>query len=151
MIVRDGIPPPPFVHRMQLDLNKTSPSAAPLANCTSLIRMWNTRVPGSETFIRTTIEAEMNRLSKECSSYSHVDLLASLQAYLLYCLTSYFSTDAEDTAGLRELFGSLGIAALQEIASQVTQKGVVCHEEMSHARPQPFLDGLPASWRHLQT
>lgn len=56
---------PPFIHPAQL----SGPDVpTPLANCFSLIRLWDGQVRGSENMVREIIRNEMNRLYEEVTS-----------------------------------------------------------------------------------
>lgn len=60
-MLRDG-GLPPIVHRAQI-AGKEMPRA--LANCYSLVRMWEQAVPGSESMVVSIVENEMRRLAEE--------------------------------------------------------------------------------------
>lgn len=49
-----------------------------LANCYSLVRLWQQAVPGSEAMVVSTLEREMERLAEEV--LLHADLLPTHQA-----------------------------------------------------------------------
>jgi hypothetical protein len=53
---------PPFIHSAQLS---GSEAPTPLANCLSLVRMWDVQVRGSENMVRDIVKNEMNRLYEE--------------------------------------------------------------------------------------
>jgi len=53
---------PPIIHRAQI-VGRDMPRA--LANCYSLVRMWEQAVPGSETMVVSIVENEMRRLAEE--------------------------------------------------------------------------------------
>lgn len=53
---------PPIIHSVQV-AGKEMPRA--LANCYSLVRMWEQAVPGSETMVVSIVENEMRRLAEE--------------------------------------------------------------------------------------
>lgn len=57
---------PPIIHQAQV---KGSEVPRALANCYSLVRMWEHAVPGSEEVVLSTLKREMDRLSSEvCTS-----------------------------------------------------------------------------------
>lgn len=62
-MLRDG-GMPPFIHPLQVD-RRWLP--VPLANCYSLVRLWETRVQGSEAIVIDTVKREMERLLSEVS------------------------------------------------------------------------------------
>lgn len=53
---------PPFIHPSQFSGSEIS---TPLANCVSLVRMWNGQVRGSENMVREIIKNEMMKLYEE--------------------------------------------------------------------------------------
>lgn len=53
---------PPFIHPIQLT-RQPVPSA--LANCSSLVRLWMNRAPGSEALVLTTLKNEIDRLTAQ--------------------------------------------------------------------------------------
>lgn len=73
-MLRDG-GIPPIIHRTQIEAGEM-PRA--LANCYSLVRLWQQAVPGSEAMVVSTLEREMERLAEEVLLYA--DLLPTHQA-----------------------------------------------------------------------
>ena len=63
LLRKEGLPP--FVHPSQI---ASSATPVPLANCFSLVRLWNGQVSGSEAIVRDTIRREMERLYQEVRS-----------------------------------------------------------------------------------
>lgn len=55
---------PPIIHWAQITGREMPRS---LANCYSLVRLWDQAVPGSETMVISTVETEMERLASEVS------------------------------------------------------------------------------------
>lgn len=55
---------PPIIHHTQVERGEI-PHA--LANCYTLVRMWEQAVPGSEEMVVKTLEKEMDRLAEEVS------------------------------------------------------------------------------------
>lgn len=68
MTEENGIPP--IFHPMQI-AEGSSPVA--LANCYSLVRLWQHRATGSEAIVAETIQREMDRLAHYVSSYQPCD------------------------------------------------------------------------------
>lgn len=62
---------PPFIHPLQL--SKPNIPVA-LANCYSLVRLWEHRAPGSETIVATTVQREMERLVQDVIRYTYYDI-----------------------------------------------------------------------------
>ncbi|GJP88847.1 C6 finger domain protein [Aspergillus niger] len=135
--------PPPIIHHVQVRENET-PRA--LANCYSLVRMWEQAVPGSEEIVLNTVAREMERLASEvcisihCTSYkpqviTHLkspdqhdyELLSSFQAYLIYSILMYF--------GPRGGFSDTIIITLMNMASQTARNGLFCAAELARTRP----------------
>ncbi|GAD91571.1 hypothetical protein CNBE1820 [Paecilomyces variotii No. 5] len=136
---------PPIIHGLQVDTNEL-PLA--LANCYSLVRMWETRAAGSEAIVTSTVQREMERLIEEvfvtkcriilhCTdvefqreSYGHMELLAASQAYLIYAIMAYFSP----AQGV-QLVDSSTIIHLQEFSSRLALGGLIPAAELIHTRP----------------
>ncbi|KAF7713940.1 Fungal Zn(2)-Cys(6) binuclear cluster domain-containing protein [Penicillium ucsense] len=78
---------PPFIHPMQLI---RVPASLALANCSSLVRLWMNRAPGSEGMVLATLKNEIDRLVAEQQFISDFDLLCSFQALLIYTLMAHF-------------------------------------------------------------
>ncbi|KAK9351815.1 hypothetical protein V1523DRAFT_287226 [Lipomyces doorenjongii] len=83
------------------------------------------------SFVTVTVKQEMERLLNEHQSYGQMDLLATLQVYLIYSLMAYFSP----VQGV-PLVDHTTLVNLQELAYRISLTGLVCTEELSHSRPQ---------------
>lgn len=80
MLRHGGIPP--IIHPLQV-ADQQLP--VPLANCYSLVRMWETRARGSEAIVTATVQREMERLLEEVSGVFSFYLLVRLLAnYLVF-------------------------------------------------------------------
>lgn len=66
MLCDQGVPP--IIHPKQVDARWLP---VPLANCYSLVRLWETCVPGSQTMAANTVKQEMERLITEVSTYTY--------------------------------------------------------------------------------
>lgn len=118
----------------------------PLANCLSLVRMWDGQARGSEVLVREIIKNEMGKLyeevtiihlKKSCAYiclqrhlYGTMSQLASFQAYLIYGMMLFF---ADDTSG--QLVDRQVMINLQDFACDIASSGLVCPRELSHTRP----------------
>ncbi|EPQ58763.1 hypothetical protein GLOTRDRAFT_36217, partial [Gloeophyllum trabeum ATCC 11539] len=131
MLRQGGLPP--LIHHSQAEGERIP---VPLANCLSLVRMWENRAPGSEMIAIQTIKWEMERLFREVSSfygtYEQMELLAAFQAYLIYSIMLFFSS-SEDGKSVTDRTVMIN---LQELACRVAQTGLVCAAELSHCRPR---------------
>jgi hypothetical protein len=58
---------PPIIHHAQVNTIRMPQT---LANCYSLVRMWEQAAPGSEAMVTGVVEAEMERLASEVSFLS---------------------------------------------------------------------------------
>ncbi|CEP64899.1 Zn(II)2Cys6 transcription factor domain-containing protein LALA0_S14e01772g [Lachancea lanzarotensis] len=118
---------PPFVHRLQ-----QRPSEVPdsLANCFSLLKLCEGRLPASEPIIKSFLTQEMDRLYEQYESYDELNLVAAFQAYLIYSMTIFFEFREDENASLHD-----AIVTLQKIASEVCQRGLVCAAELKGTRP----------------
>ncbi|CAK5270953.1 unnamed protein product [Mycena citricolor] len=114
---------PPIIHPYQAH-GALQPA---LAYCRSLLRMWESRAPGSEGLVRDTIKREMGRLHSEFRTYDHITLLGACQSFLLYCIFFFLSPDEQnalcvDTATiiqLQDLEAALSLTGLQPDSSTV--------------------------------
>ncbi|GFF36398.1 hypothetical protein IFM58399_04541 [Aspergillus lentulus] len=118
---------PPVIHHTQVNTNQM-PQA--LANCYSLVRMWEQAAPGSERMVMGTVEAEMERLASETTSQHDYDLLCSFQAYLVYTILMYFSPLGNVSAVTDKT-----MMTLMELAFRTAQNGLLCTAEITHTRP----------------
>ena len=136
---------PPFIHPAQLS-GPEMPT--PLANCLSLIRMWDGQVRGSENLMGGVILNEMKRIYEVVSrdrsrrrlsshsfiqraTYDQMNQLAAFQAYLMYAIMLFFA-DSQ----LGQLIDRQVMINLQDFACEVANSGLVCPEELSHSRPE---------------
>ncbi|KNG80924.1 C6 finger domain protein [Aspergillus nomiae NRRL 13137] len=117
---------PPIIHRSQIERKELPRS---LANCYSLVRMWEQAVPGSEMMVMSTLEKEMERLAEEHPENDY-ELLAAFQAYLLYTIMLYFSP-----RGGSSLVNDKIMITLMEMAFRTARNGLFCAAELAHARP----------------
>ncbi|KAJ7468697.1 hypothetical protein FB451DRAFT_1257030 [Mycena latifolia] len=119
-------PLPPIIHPHQPNV-----AQPPLANCRSLLRMWEAKATGSESMVRHTVRREMGKLFEEHRTYDHATLLCAAQAYLLYSIHLFFSIDAESVA----IVDTTTMINLQELASAVSVTGLCASEEFNRTRP----------------
>ncbi|PYH85644.1 hypothetical protein BO82DRAFT_327355 [Aspergillus uvarum CBS 121591] len=119
---------PPIIHPSQVS-GENLPRA--LANCYSLVRMWENAVPGSEGMVINMIEMEMERLFNELPSQHDYSLLSTFQAYLIYCVMLYFSPRPAAPAAVTDRV----MITLMELAFRTARNGLFCVAEASHSRP----------------
>ncbi|KAL0956578.1 hypothetical protein HGRIS_002716 [Hohenbuehelia grisea] len=118
---------PPIVHPLQIT---TSHGPSSLANCISIVRMWYDRAPGSEGIVSRTVTTEMERLLQEYTALDEMDLLSAFQCYLVYALMTFQSNDPRLPVADRTT-----VVNLEEIASRLGDRGLVCKAEVEHTRP----------------
>ncbi|OWZ42667.1 hypothetical protein C368_03525 [Cryptococcus neoformans 125.91] len=126
MIEENGFPP--IIHPIQM-ADGCTPVA--LANCYSLIRLWQHRAPGSEGIVAETIQREMNRLAHCDSNAGDLDNLAAFQAYLIYSIGTYFFPIQGNP-----LVDDATMFTLQEMAFRTAQSGLVSQAEFDQSRPK---------------
>ncbi|PYH49754.1 Zn(II)2Cys6 transcription factor domain-containing protein [Aspergillus saccharolyticus JOP 1030-1] len=126
-MLKDG-KAPPILHQTQVSAENL-PQA--LANCYSLVRMWENAVPGSEAMVINTIETEMDRLANELPSRYDHELLSTFQAYLIYSVMLYFSPRLAAPAAVTDKV----MITLMELAFRTARNGFFCAAELSHSRP----------------
>ncbi|KAJ5378086.1 uncharacterized protein N7496_005495 [Penicillium cataractarum] len=118
---------PPFIHPMQLTRQPVPPA---LANCSSIVRLWMNRAPGSEELVLMTLKNEIDRLVAQKQSIGDFELLCSFQALLIYMIMAYFFPMSDTT-----LLGETDIATLQELAFYSAKRGLACPAESKQTRP----------------
>ncbi|KAI1608583.1 hypothetical protein EDD36DRAFT_104211 [Exophiala viscosa] len=117
---------PPFIHWAQV----SGKMCEALANCMNLARMWETQAGGTEAMVCGIIEKEMARLFQQETHCSDLELLATLQAYLLLTIMLFFTSRSGTNFIEQDT-----IIRLQELAGDVANKGTLCLAETNGARP----------------
>ncbi|THC96070.1 hypothetical protein EYZ11_004443 [Aspergillus tanneri] len=125
MLKEGGVPP--IIHSAQRHGTEMPRS---LANCYSLVRMWEQAVPGSEMMVMNTVEQEMERLAEEPPSQNDYDCLAAFQAYLIYSIMIYFSP-LSSTSTITDKT----MITLMELAFRTARSGLFCASELARTRP----------------
>ncbi|KAL4801524.1 hypothetical protein BDV18DRAFT_149153 [Aspergillus unguis] len=115
---------PPIIHQAQV---RGSEVPRALANCYSLVRMWEHAVPGSEEVVMSTLRQEMDRLSSESPDQHDYQLLSSFQAYLIYSIVMYFSP--------RGGFSESTMITLMDMAFRTSRNGLSCTAEIGQTKP----------------
>ncbi|KAM4055766.1 fungal zn(2)-Cys(6) binuclear cluster domain-containing protein [Hirsutella rhossiliensis] len=130
MMASDDRGVPPIIHPTQLR-DRSIPVA--LANCYSLVRLWQHRADGSEVMVAETVRREMDQLAHhEHGAGRHLDILASFQAYLIYCIMAYFFPLRQPSI---EVVDDDTMAVLQEMAFRTAQSGLICRAGLSRRCP----------------
>ncbi|KAB8077339.1 hypothetical protein BDV29DRAFT_199077 [Aspergillus leporis] len=111
---------PPIIHHAQAKGNEISRA---LANCYSLVRMWEHAAPGSEEIVMSTLRWEMDRLASESPNQHDYELLCAFQAYLIYSILMYFSP--------RGGFSDTTMVTLKEMAFRTARNGLFCAAELA--------------------
>ncbi|GES59898.1 GDSL-like lipase/acylhydrolase domain protein [Aspergillus terreus] len=118
---------PPIIHHAQIHGGHIPRS---LANCYTLVRMYEQAVPGSEAMAVTMVEKEMERLAEEDPPQDDCDLLAVFQAYLIYSIMLYFSP-IHGTSSVNDKT----MITLMDLAFRTAKNGLFCRAEAANARP----------------
>lgn len=112
MVRRENFPP--FIHsHWQHDL------PGPLANCMTIARLFCTRDLNNSTLVWNTIRLEQERLARETYDFSKEELMAGLQAYLVYMIMRA-EDDTGQTAGDVPMLFSLKVSSLAALALGVS-------------------------------
>ncbi|KAJ7058274.1 hypothetical protein C8F01DRAFT_1305790, partial [Mycena amicta] len=101
---------PPFIHPRQA-IN----TPRLLANCRSLLRMFENRAPGSEVE-----EASVSLATHRAGKYDQHDLLSACQAYLIYSIHLFFCLDTDSSA----MVDTVTTINLQELSSAIAMTGL---------------------------
>ncbi|KAL4890161.1 hypothetical protein BDV59DRAFT_195109 [Aspergillus ambiguus] len=118
---------PPIVHSRQVRCKEMPRS---LANCYTLVRMFEKAVAGSEAMAVNMVEKEMERLTEEDPPPNDCDLLSAFQAYLIYSIMLYFSP----LHGAQSVTDKTMIT-LMELAFRTARNGLFSAAEASKVRP----------------
>ncbi|KAJ5773679.1 hypothetical protein N7457_008575 [Penicillium paradoxum] len=139
---------PPFLHPLQL----AAIHPPVLACCFTLVRMWLTRIPGSEPLILGTIHGEMKKITDQVEDSPSIypipksntrqqtfgndfDGLCSFQAYLIYFMALHFFPAANTIEEAHPAENQTQIN-MQEIAFRSAKTGLTCRTEQCKARPR---------------
>ena len=126
-IAAEPIAHPPFVHSQQL---QASLDASALTRCFGLAQICAAQAAGSEEWLQSLLKEEMSKVLDSVQSEDGFSLLASFQAYLLYCMILFFHFHAGHHSFLRQ-----SVIELQEIACRSAAEGLVCKSELDSQRP----------------
>ena len=118
---------PPFVHSRQL---QAIPGASTLIKCFSLARLCAAGGSGDAQWLQDLLTQEMNVIQDSAHHEDKFSLLASFQAYLLYCMVLFFHFQEGNHSFLRQ-----SVIELQEIACRSAAEGLVCQSELDSLRP----------------
>ncbi|KAI9740427.1 MAG: hypothetical protein M1834_005007 [Cirrosporium novae-zelandiae] len=123
---------PPIIHQLQISQEEIP---LPLANCFALTRMWDGQpeIDGAGGLIKITILQEMHRLFDEYRSYNEVDLLAALQALLVYTIIVFSNSKCISQMPLADRINM--IKDLQEVAYHLAKTGLKLKAERDNFRP----------------
>lgn len=104
MVRRENFPP--FIHpHWQHEL------PAPLANCSMIARLFCTKTANNSALIWNAVRLEQERLARDTYDFSKEDLMAALQAYLVYMIMRA-EDDTNGTAGDVPMLLSLKVSVL---------------------------------------
>lgn len=118
---------PPFVHPAQMGCSSTSRS---LSACLRIICVCDGPMQAGEDVVADMMRREMSVLYENRNEHDEIALLATFQAYLLYCVVYFFQLRRHSDPFLREaMLTLLGLAALS------SRQGLVSMAEQRHARP----------------
>jgi hypothetical protein len=118
---------PPFIHPSQIE----DPSSAPLATCLNMVRICQNPITGSEATAAEILQREMSRIYDRRVQCTHMELLATFQAYLIYAMALFLRLEQASTLFLRQ-----AMMNLQDLAWMTTRQGIVCVAEQQHTRPK---------------
>lgn len=119
---------PPFVHNSQMNSDLIS---QPLATCSTIVRMCEKPLPGSEDVATGILQHEMSKIHDQHDSYDGPGSLAAFQSYLIYSMVLFFRLGQSRNPMLRE-----AMMNLQELACATSRRGLMCIAEREHARPR---------------
>ncbi|KEF56557.1 uncharacterized protein A1O9_06745 [Exophiala aquamarina CBS 119918] len=117
---------PPFIHWAQMKVVRCES----LVNCVNISRMWTNKAAGTGNMVTEIIERQMTRLFDQRTKYNELEMLAALQAYLLYSMMLFF-----EYCSPKSFVEQDAMIKLQGLAGDVARTGTVCLAETRDTRP----------------
>ncbi|KAK2740498.1 hypothetical protein FQN55_008841 [Onygenales sp. PD_40] len=120
---------PPFIHSTQM-LGDNIPT--PLANCFTLVKMWDGQCRGGNSIVLQTVKKETQNLLSTYQTFDEPNLVAALQALTIYTILLLFpfkeqpSVTILDEKLFRQLRGVIDYARIT---------GLVLEDESNNVRP----------------
>ncbi|KAF2495607.1 hypothetical protein BU16DRAFT_510534 [Lophium mytilinum] len=136
--------PPPLLHTSQmyhiltnqnprvLPEQSTHPVPQPLANCFTISKMWAGQCQGASDIVTETVTKEMQSLFEKYRTMDEPNLLAAIQALVLYTVMLLFPSHSQ--ASLSPVAPAV-FASIQKVVYYVASTGLVLPEERDHIRP----------------
>ncbi|KAF1990031.1 hypothetical protein K402DRAFT_325354 [Aulographum hederae CBS 113979] len=125
---------PPFIHPVQMQ----SKIPKPLANCRILLKLWAGGCRETKGFVTLIMKREMRRLIDDYRDFSESDILASLQALILYTIFLLFPSPHPAGTNPNHLpppittdptLPPTSLASLQNIAWHLAGTGLILRSE----------------------
>ncbi|KAJ5671056.1 hypothetical protein N7507_000183 [Penicillium longicatenatum] len=119
----------PFIHPSQILEQETG---SPLTTCLSLIRLYESTLPGNESTAFMVFQREMDNIMEYHESYNALKLLGAFQAFLIYFLALFFKLPDQGTqSDLRS-----NMMNLQTLAHRSAKQGLMCVTDQNRTRPR---------------
>jgi hypothetical protein len=96
-----------------------------------MVRICQNPIIGSEATAAEILQREMSRIYDRRVQCTHMELLATFQAYLIYAMALFLRLEQASTLFLRQ-----AMMDLQDLAWMTTRQGIVSVAEQQHARPK---------------
>ncbi|KAH6722103.1 C6 finger domain-containing protein [Leptodontidium sp. MPI-SDFR-AT-0119] len=127
-ILSKGFQLPPIFHHSIL----RQPVPLPLANCCTLVKMWDGQFRGTNALVQDTIMTEIKTLFGNFKTYDETESLAALQAITIYAIMLAFP--AKDQKSIPFLDTAL-FSEIQQVVRHTALSGMVLQEENENIMP----------------
>ncbi|CZS98510.1 uncharacterized protein RAG0_07216 [Rhynchosporium agropyri] len=129
-ILRKGFQLPPMFHH---SVSRTSTTVSlPLANCCTLVEMWEGQFSGTNVLVQETIMIEIKTLFGNYITYDETDSLAALQIITIYAIMLVFP--AKNQKSIPFLDTSV-FSDIQQIVRHTAISGMILQEETENSVP----------------
>lgn len=127
-ILCKGFQLPPMFHHTTSKI--TVP--LPLANCCTLVKMWDGQFSGTKALVQDTILTEIKTLFKMFKTYDEAESLAALQAMTIYAIMLVFPAKNQQTIPFLEIEV---FSEIQEVVRHTALSGMILQEETENCMP----------------
>ncbi|PVH74147.1 hypothetical protein DL98DRAFT_537687 [Cadophora sp. DSE1049] len=127
-ILCKGFQLPPMFHHT---ISKSTVSL-PLANCCTLVKMWEGQFSGTNALVQDTILTEIKTLFRNFKTYDEAESLAALQAMTVYAIMLVFPAKDQQTIPFldNEVFSEI-----QQVVRHTALSGMILQEETENCVP----------------
>ncbi|KAL2073435.1 hypothetical protein VTL71DRAFT_10759 [Oculimacula yallundae] len=127
-ILCKGFQLPPMFHHSILSTDVS----LPLANCCTLVKMWEGQFAGTNTIVHDTVMTEIKTLFRNFKTYDETESLAALQAITIYAILLVFPSKNQKSIPFLD---TAIFSEIQQIVRHTAISGLVLQEENENSIP----------------